>query len=79
MVAIGAALFWPLHRQVVPSYRSFLYRISTTGARSSDNNKEVAAIDQRCDTIQQETFMNFKVLWPFAEVFSIKFGGVAFL
>ena len=43
MVAIGAALFWPLHRQVVPSYRSFLYRISTTGARSSENNKEVAA------------------------------------
>ena len=68
---------------MVPSYRSFLYRISTTGVRSSDHNKEVAAIDQRCDTTQQKTFEeeNFREFQGFAAIcksFSMKFGGVAF-
>ena len=47
-----------------------LYRISTTGARSSDHNKEVAAINQRCDTTQQETFEgeNFREFQGFVAI-----------
>ena len=86
MVAIGAALFWPLQlNRWFLHTGHFCIELAQLGPEVlSDHNKEVAAIEADVISysrklLREKTFVNFKVLWLFVEGFSMKFGGVAFL